>query len=225
MKLVLRNWFFTLAVIVATQLQAVPLQQDTVYLYNTWASVFDMTPNAMLLMPHIEIYTPYDIEISSDDDDIDRQLRKSTLAATIGDSIWLINSQYLRKNFKGDSKRFEDYVPLFFNDKVAFVQYLGHSTGKQLLGGLLGDSELFDNDPFTDEPEYYHINFATMRVERVTSKYLSSLLTDYRDLLTRYESMKDYKERYMINDFFLQWVERMTIDPVHPFILDQIQGK
>ena len=36
----------------------------------------------------------------------------------------------------------------------------------------------------------------------------------------RYEGMKDYKKRPIIEDFFFQFVDRATEDLMRPFILD-----
>ena len=43
------------------------------------------------------------------------------MALSQGDSIWLINSKYLKKNFKGDVKGLDGFIPVFFNDRVAFI--------------------------------------------------------------------------------------------------------
>ena len=40
----------------------------------------------------------------------------SSVAATLGDSIWLINAEYLKRNFTGDVKHLEGFSPLFFNE-------------------------------------------------------------------------------------------------------------
>ena len=55
---------------------------------------------------------------------------------------------------------------------------------------------------------------------RVTPEVLSRLLEDYHDLQMRYEGMKDYKKRPVIEDFFFQFVDRATEDLMRPFILD-----
>jgi hypothetical protein len=47
---------------------------------------------------------------------------------------------------------------------------------------------------------------------------MSRLLEPYMDLRRRYESMRDYKETYMINNFFLQYVDRLNDDDSVPFL-------
>jgi len=196
--------------------------RDTVYLFQSWDGIMDLEADAMLINPLMLAYTPYDIEIRGDDKESKDLITNQSIAALVNDSIWLINSKYLQKHFKGDAKKLDDYVPLFYNDKVAFAVWIGYSTAKQILGGLLGDSEMFDNDPYTDPADYYYIDFDLMRVDKVDAKTLSSLLSDYPDLQMRYEGMKDYKEGYVIEDYFLQYIDRVTQDPTKPYILELI---
>jgi len=197
-------------------------QADTVCIYKTWESVIYGEPDAMIINPFIFANTPYDVVITDDNEQVRELLSDNVIAVTLGDSIWLINSQYLKDNFKGDSKKFDNFVPFYFNEKVAFVVFLGYeaSTGKQILGGLMGDAEMFDTDPFTDDPYYYYIDFELKRVDKVDRKVLSDLLNDYHDLKMRYEGMKDYKKREVIDDYFMQYIDRVTQDPTKPDILE-----
>ena len=43
-------------------------------------------------------------------------------------------------------------------------------------------------------------------------KFLLTLLDDYRDLRRCFEQMRDREEQYMINEFFLEYVERINSD-------------
>lgn len=195
---------------------------DTVCIYKTWENMLDGVPNAMVINPIIYGETPYDIIITDNDQRVREMLSKDVIAVTLGDSIWLMSSDYLKKNFTGDAKKFENFVPFFFNEKVAFVVWLGYeaSVGMQILGGLMGDTEMFDSDPYEDDADYYYIDFEKSTVEKVDHKKLSQLLTDYHDLKMRYEGMKDYKKREVMEDYFMRYVDRVTQDPTRPEIVE-----
>jgi hypothetical protein len=56
----------------------------------------------------------------------------------------------------------------------------------------------------------------------VTHSYLSELLSEYHDLQMRYEGMKDYKKREIIEDYFYKFIDRATEDIMRPYILDLV---
>lgn len=200
-----------LAVFALTALQAAAdtARHDTVYFYKTWEQVLYMEPSAMAVDPYV-YPSAFDIEFWTENDHFNDNIDNEFIAATVGDSIWLINSHYLSKNFKGDAGSLKNYVPLFFNDKVAYAVYEANLSVKEL---LLGDSE-------TLEVDYYYIDFYNNMVRRITHSTLSELLDEYHDLQMRYEGMKDYKKRYMIEYFFFKYVDRATEDYMRPYILD-----
>ncbi len=196
------------------------LPRDTVYFYDTWGQMMDMTPSEMVVSPVIEICTPYEIDIYKSASDYKLN---DHLAATLGDSTWLISSTFLMKNFTGDTDRLNahKFIPVFFNEKVAYLTYVG--PGQNLsVGDILkgGDGENFDYSRVMD---FFYLDFKERKVLRVTPDVLSGLLEDYHDLLIRYESMKDYKKRPVIQDYFLQYVDRATTDIMHPYILDLVK--
>ena len=190
---------------------------DTVYLYKSWTNMFDMEPYVYLPVPklvNVTADTPYKvyIDIRNGNTFGGNKYINSCVAATLGDSIWLINSEYLQREFKGDANKLNAYVPFFFNDKVAFAVCVAMPSVKEL---LLGTSE---NAPIS--VDYYYIDFKKREVIRVTPKVLSGLLEDYHDLQMRYEGMKDYKKREIIQDYFYMFVDRATDDIMRPYILD-----
>jgi ABC-type lipoprotein export system ATPase subunit len=89
------------------------MPHDTIYFYNTWEQMFNEEPVIALVDPWIETITPYDVVITTDDSRISDRF----VAATLGDSIWLINTHYLRQNFGGDAKKLSD----FRNQHLGFV--------------------------------------------------------------------------------------------------------
>ena len=78
-------------------------------------------------------------------------------------------------------------------------------------------------DDESDVIDYYYIDFVNYKVRRVNPTVLSELLRDYHDLLMRYESMKDYKKRNIIEDYFFKYIKRATDDFMHPDILDLVK--
>lgn len=195
--------------------------RDTVYFYDTWEQMLNHEPSVMLLSPVIEAETPYAIDIYTTSNDY--HLYKHMTAA-IGDSIWLMSSEYLKKfNNNGDANRLDGFkfIPVFFNEKIAFLTYVGYGDNLGLKDILFGDSREFED--YADVVDYYYIDFFNNRLVRVTPEGLIGLLEDYHDLLVRYEGMKDYKKRPIIEDFFFQFVDRATADPMRPYILDLVK--
>ena len=203
-----------LMVLAMTSIQAVALTSemphDTIYFYNTWEQMFNEEPVIALVDPWIETITPYDVVITTDDSRISERV----VAATLGDSIWLINTHYLRQNFGGDAKKLSDFVPLYFNEKVAFVVSDAAMSVKDILFG--------PSEDYYPEGDYFYIDFQNRKVLKVTPAVLSALLEDYHDLQMRYEGMKDYKKRHIIEDYFFKYVDRATQDFMRPTILELV---
>ena len=63
--------------------------RDTVYFYDTWQQMLEMEPAAMIVSPFIDIENPYEIDIYTTQDDYRLY---DHLAATLGDSIWLVST-------------------------------------------------------------------------------------------------------------------------------------
>ena len=189
---------------------------DTVYFYSTWEQVLNMRPMAMLVDPYIEAFSPFDVFIASDDEEVNRAIsEKGFIAVSLGDSIWLASSDYLKQEFKGDVSRFSNFVPMFFNDKVVYLTYPAEPSFKEI---IFGDTYYETISAIN----YYNIDFQNRKVKKVTHSYLSDLLEDYHDLQMRYEGMKDYKKRDIIEYFFLQYVERASQDFMRPDITDYV---
>ena len=194
-----------------------PAEHDTVYFYDTWEQMFDLQPVAMVVDPYIETFTPYEVYIITGDESINEMLLDDHLAISLGDSTMLISSKYLKNNFKGSVRDLRGFIPVFFNEKVAFITYNANMGVKEI---LFGNNWSFEDGEAVFKSENYYIDFLNRRVERVTPSYLSSLLQDYHDLQMRYEGMKDYKKQYIIEDYFFKFIDRATEDFMRPYILD-----
>ena len=209
-----RQIFLSLCLLTGLQAMSTEAQPlDTVYFYKSWEQIIYMEPLTMLVNPYIEAYSPFEVNIYSDDEEVNKILVDAGfIAASIGDSIWYVTSDYIKDYFKGDVIQFNGFVPLFFNDKTAFLTWPSKASFKEIVFG--------DTEGSNYNVDYYHIDFANHRIKRVTHSYLSKLLEDYHDLQMRYEGMKNYKKRHIIEDYFFKYIDRSTNDFMKPFILD-----
>lgn len=189
---------------------------DTVYFYNTWEQIITQTPVAAIMDPWIDPITPYEVIIETADENYNQIIWDDHIAATIGDSIWLINSEYLQREFKGDVKKLNAFVPFFYNDKVAYAISNANLSIKDILFGT-------EDSFYNGEVDFYYIDFMNRKVLKVTPSVLVDLLEDYHDLQMRYEGMKDYKKRPIIEDYFFKFIDRATQDIMRPFILDVME--
>ena len=105
---------------VSMQLWAETMPHDTVFFYKTWQQILDKDPEAVIIDPWIEVYTPFELYIETTDEKLNKSMREDYVAATLGDSTWLISSDYVKQNFKGDVKKLSGFMPLMFNDKSNF---------------------------------------------------------------------------------------------------------
>lgn len=216
----MKRLYFILTIVLLVAIKAFCQQQysarhDSLYVYNSWESIMDQWADTVLINPEVSIWTPYDIEFDTHNRKMNKILKEVTVAVAVGDTIWMVNTDWLSDNFKGEAKKMDDYAPLFFNSKVAFVQCVPNRTS-------IGLSLLYSPDPWNDEADLYWIDFEQKRVDRIDHKKLSSLLSIYPDLQRRYEQMADYKERYMIHSFFIDFVKRTERDPNYPYLLDRL---
>ena len=203
----MKNWLSYMIAIaflasIPLHAQAVEEQRDTVFFYNTWEQLFYHEPDLMVYDPYVYVNTPFDIYLGAEDKVLNDSIRDIYMVAAFGDSTYLINSKYLRREFGGDADRLRGYIPFAFNERVAY-------TGKLNVTG--------------DKLEYYYIDFVNREVLRVTPKVLSDLLEDYHDLQMRYEGMKDYKKSEIIEDYFFKYIDRAVNDVMRPSVLDLME--
>lgn len=200
---------------------------DTVMVYNSWNAIFEGVADTVLINPEFVIRSPYDFEFQSNvkgDKVTKKMLKEKTVAVAVGDTLWLINTDYLKHHFKGDTKPLKRYAPMYFSGKIVFVQHLvtSLSFGQQVLaglaGGLVGLGLFEEVEDVTRPAPFYMLDFGGKMVYKVDSELLHELLEDYPDLQRRYEQMRDWRETYMINEFFLDYVNRLDDDPSYPWL-------
>ena len=217
----MKNRFRNIMLMVACSMSLLAVAQteplDTVYFYRTWAEMLNVAPSAYIVNPFIDVYSDCEIYIETGDEETNKLIEDEYIAFSRDNAVWLLNSKYLKKNFKGDVRGHQGFVPVYFNDKTAFITSYGPVSVKEVLFGNSDDGTTMSN------MDYFYIDFVTSTVHRVTNEYLSHLLEDYHDLQMRYEGMKDYKKRYIIEDYFFKYIDRATDDVMHPNILDLVE--
>ena len=192
------------------------LDHDTVFFYNTWEQMLTIRPVAMYVDPLLDIYTINEIYVDTGNEDVNAIIRKNHLAMSVGDSLWLVNSDMLREDFKGVDRHLNGFVPVFFNDKTAFVTCpANYSIRDYITGEYSGYADY--------EIDYFYIDFQNRVMKKITSDNLSELLEEYYDLRMRYEGTKDYKKRYVIQDYFFKFIDRYTEDLMKPYVLDLVE--
>lgn len=215
-----------LAVVAAFASRGAAQQADTLCVYRSWQSIFNQRADTVVIGPKIEVRSPYDYDFSTASKGVTRAIRQQSVAVAIGDSTWLISSNWIKANFKGDCSHFARFVPLYFSAKVAFVQWLrnGPTFGGVMLNMMVGlvsgiDTGVGMGGMYNgDTAPFYHLDFATHTVHKVDSDYLISLLGAYPDLLRRYTMMNNYQSTPMVNSYFMEYVDRLNSDPSVPYL-------
>ena len=217
----MKDWlkFILLAMVASWSMLAQAAEPtDTVYFYDTWKQMLNMTPAEMVVSPVIEAINPFEIDIYTTSDDYSQY---NHLAASLGDSIWLVSGKYIRNHFKGDDYEISKnkFYPIFFNEKVAYLVSVSYESDNSLKNIIFGST-----DNYEPVAVFFYIDFMNHKLLKVTPKVLSKLLEDYHDLQMRYEGMKNYKKRDIIEDYFYKFIDRATDDIMRPYILDLVAG-
>lgn len=203
---------------------AAPVPHDTVQVYCSWQAVLNHEPDTVAIDPKIQVNSPFDFSIEAQgkgSKPLKRILKQQAVAVTIGDSLWLMSSDWIKHNFKGDCGAFSRFVPLYFNSKVAFVQFrrnnatIGGALLNSLVTGLTGiDFGVGMGDGYNGRPpKFYLLDFGEGRVRVVDHDLLLSLLDRYPDMKRGYMGRKDAEKTPMVNEYFMMWVDRISADP------------
>lgn len=194
---------------------------DTLYVYNSWRSVFFTGPDTMAINPNIEINSPFNIKFKPTEKDskpLRKMIEKQSLVVSIGDSVWMINSHFLKDSLRGEyNDIFENYVPLYFNEQMAFTQFLPTEISYLPfeINNFEGVQAGVGRDGIFNAGEYGYVAVPHFLIDLhhrtltlVDHDFLLALLDEFPDLKRRYEMMQDQYEFYMINQFFWDYVDR-----------------
>lgn len=192
---------------------------DTVYFFKTWNQMLKLKPKVMVIDPVIQQNSHDEFEFIAVDPKLTQTMANKYIAARIGDGDWLINSEYLKMCFEGDVRRLNGYIPLFFNDKMAFAVRAAICGWPVPASDIIFYGAEDEGEPFY-RPYFYYLDFARGKVTLVTQSSLAGLLEDYHDLKMRYEGMRDYKNPEIIEDYFYRYIDRISQDDSRPRILD-----
>lgn len=207
---------------------------DTLMVYNSWQSVFYNGPDTVAINPNIEIYSPFQYKFKPTEKDrkpLQKMIEKQSVAVAIGDSVWLVNGKYLKDNFSGPyNSYFHDYLPLYFSEKIAFFQYLpteidyleyeiDNFKNLEYYVGV-GRSSVLEYPGGVVDVAHFVIDLARKNVYLVDRDYLLYLLERYPDMKRRFEMMQGQSEFYLINEFFWDYVDRISNDPFAPDLVE-----
>lgn len=208
---------------------------DTLMVYNSWQSLFYNGPDTVAINPNIEIYSPFQYKFKPTEKDhkpLSKMIEKQSVAVAIGDSVWFVNGKYLKDNLQGGyNKYFHDYLPLFFCEKIAFLQYLpteidyldaeiDNFQNLQYYAGV-GRSSVLEYPGGVADVAHFVIDLENETVYLVDKNYLLHLLDRYPDMKRRFEMMQGQNEFSLINEFFWDYVDRICQDPYAPDIVQQ----
>ena len=111
-------------------------------------------------------------------------------------------------------------MPLFFNEKIAFIQYIPTEIsylpieidsfeGVTAGVGKYGIYNVGGDYGYVAVPHFL-IDIVSRQITLVDRSFLLVLLERYPDMKRRYEMMADQNEFYMINQFFWDYVDRLS---------------
>lgn len=189
---------------------------DTIYLYSSWHAIMDHKPFRAYSGPIVWGNSALEYEVIVYDREALNAIYNQSVAMTLGDSTWLVNANWLLRNFKCEYTGFKGFMPLYFTSKIAFVQYWKDyptDTGLRLIPGPDGNNKLEEVDIHYGDPAFYIIDFDHKEVREIDHDELASLLPPYPDLQRRYLGMKHGKRQDVIEFFLMKLVDALSNDP------------
>ncbi len=207
---------------------------DTLMVYNSWRSLYYTGPDTVAVNPNIEVYSPFHFKFKPTEKSnkvLKKMIEKTSPVVAIGDTVWLVNSRFLADSLAGPYNRYlDDYLPLYFNNKILFFQFIptdidylyteiDNFEGLDTYVGVGRSSVLEYNGGYSvADVAHFVIDLSNREVFLVDKTYLLYLLDFYPDMKRRFEMMHDQNEFYLINEFFWDFVDRISSDPSYPEI-------
>ena len=207
---------------------------DSLMVYNSWRSLYYTGPDTVAVNPNVDVYSPFHYKFKpteKSNKQLKKMIEKTSPVVAIGDTVWFVNARFMRDSLAGAYNRFlEDYLPLYFNDKIIFFQFIPTDisylyTEIDSFEGLdtyagVGRSSVLEYGGGIVDVSHFVVDLENKTVFLVDKTYLLYLLDFYPDMKRRFEMMQDQNEFYLINEFFWDFVDRISRDPYYP----QIKG-
>ncbi len=230
----MRNSFRIALLAIVAAIASTAVAQERLALYFDWHNISFNQPDTVVYDVGISVGSPYVIALkpyNNKDKKLKKILKEKTLAVSVNDSVWFVNTDYLRKHYVGpDVSYLYGYTPLYFNDKIAYTQYSDendsqflHQLANYLQNGMstVEILRLMTSYGFNFQNAFlFIIDPKTHVVETLNSDNMSLRLTPYLDMRRRYESMYFYQEPFVINHFFLEYTDRILLDDSIPYLID-----
>lgn len=199
---------------------------DTIYIYNSWKSIVSHDPAAAYSGPIVYYNNELETEIFTSEPSSQQVVNDHAIAICVGDTLWLANTGYLGKAFAGKCEWMLNYIPLYFTEKIAFVKFWNDYPSEYYMRQMPG-KQVEPVFTYDCQASFYILDFMGKRLVELNHKVLTSLLQRYPDLQCRYLAMKKYKEREVVDFFFMQYIERLKTDDDALTIVEQLnqQGK
>ena len=195
---------------------------DTVYVYSNWKSIMTHEPVAAFSGQIVYENNPLETEIYTSEPESQFIVDNQAVAINIGDSLWLANADYLNKVFKNKHEWFSNFIPLYFTEKIAFVKFWNDYPSEPRMRAMPDKSVKIVNNYYC-QSSFFIIDFIGRQLVELNYKVLTSLLARYPDLQCRYLGMKKYKERDVVDFFFMQYIDRLNKDDDALTIIEQLE--
>ncbi len=214
--------------IMALAMPAARAQQapDTCRVWNSWEGLLWGDAPDTTIIAEVSANSPYDFAIEPVAPKRERKAVKKRLKADAvamqADSVtWLANSDWLKKWMGGDCRNMAHWVPVYFSNKIAFLQWqhassLGVSVANALLMGLIGIDDIDLNANNYKPAHFYLLDFANNQVREVDHELLDELLDNYPRIKQRWQARKNYDKTEMVNEYFLMYVDALNADASAP---------
>lgn len=196
---------------------------DTVYVYSSWKSIVSHEPAAAYSGPIVYFNNELETEIFTAEPASQQVVNEQAIAVCVGDSLWLANTAYLGKAFAGKCEWMLNYIPLYFTEKIAFVKFWNDYPSEYYMRQMPG-KQVEPVFTYDCQASFYILDFMDKRLVELNHKVLTSLLQRYPDLQCRYLAMKKYKERDVVDFFFMQYIERLKTDDDALTIVEQLNA-
>ena len=228
----MKNLFRIVLLAVAAAIASSGFAQEKMAVFYNWHNISYNTPDTVVYDVGISIRSPYCVSLkpyNGKDKKLKKLLNDKALAISVNDSVWFVNTSYLKKHYSGVALPFmSHYAPLYFNDKIIYTQYTNDIDNSFLYQlseyvntgmGTVEALKFLTSYGFNLENAYiFTISPKTKTVDVVNDACMSKLLEPYLDLRRRYESMYFYAEPFVINYYFLEYIDRIADDPSVPYI-------